>query len=104
MKIKFLFGGALTATQQAAVQHEIDEGNEVEVCSSIGADADFDLLVYGAGFGGFDELSNATPFAAYFEGISIDEIIPKPIDSVRVNDCCDDCDGDCDEESEGEVE
>jgi len=101
MKITYLFGGALTATQQAAVDHDIDEGNEVEVCRSIGVDDDFDLLVYGAGFGGLEELSNSVSFAEHFGELSIEEVVNETIselESVRVDDCCEECDGDCDEE------
>ena len=86
-KIVFLFGGALTAIQHKVVQGEIDAGHDVSVANSITTDLDYDLLVYGSGFAGLNNLTDAIPFAEFqpSKEIEIDEIIE---DIESVDDCC----------------
>lgn len=77
MKITFLFGGAVTAKQQAVVDAEIKAGNETEIISNVNASTDFDLLVYGAGFGGLGGVANAVSFYDYTPNEPVVEPVVK---------------------------
>ncbi len=49
MKILFVFGGALTASQESIINNELKFGNEVDCVSVCPVETDADLIVSGPG-------------------------------------------------------
>ena len=89
MNIVFLFGGALTAKQVAVIDAEISAGNQVKTINQIEPDLEYDLLVYGSGFRGLDDLADAVPFSEYVPSAEPELEDEAERELEQIDDCCD---------------